>query len=701
MAGAAGSDSQELFDSQRSTASTASFGSGDESSVPRVPFFQGAPIPQFGGTMRQFCLNTFPLYSVSASEQRRKCMYCTKTFAESTSASSLEYHLKTAHTQKWSLAPVDKQRMTGLQQQPTLQQCLSDSEVQQAFNNLVTSFIHHPAQPLSLCDCPIFRKTLKSTANVTSRNVRTAILERDQRVFETLHKLLRGKLVGLQVDGGKTISRSKVLGIGFTLQGKFYCWRVFECDEGAVWDTDFYARVIGMVIDEIEAHGALVVSVSADNEASTSAGIQKLVLERPHLIHNRCFCHTCELLVLDLQKKAGNDAQPAIPLLESVDTACNRVVNFIRGNKYASNALSRSQGTNPLCLVKPSNTRKWSSTFLVVARFCRLYDHIAAIDSLICIGPNPPIEQIKARREWQAILQAGLPPKLQVEAVRDFLYWIYIAEQVLQRDVSSIIHAAEIFESISNSLGQVEHGRPLPGMIQQSMNSVAVAQHVFTRREILKRSSVYNLALFCWPKQSRETALHTSATREMKTFVTQSWPMWQKSHECVKLPAEFRADPENAQEMQSTLTSFMNAVMREMTEFLSNSNDINESRELFFAACRSHEDELSSRTAGPKRARNSGFFQRSSLKDFWASIAFVVPHLYIVVTVLLCICSSEAAVERMFSKEGFIHNKYRNKLKHEFVEALVRCCINTAAFAGTLVYDLLQDNDSNDDNVDE
>lgn len=208
MAGAAGSDSQELFDSQRSTASTASFGSGDESSVPRVPFFQGAPIPQFGGTMRQFCLNTFPLYSVSASEQRRKCMYCTKTFAESTSASSLEYHLKTAHTQKWSLAPVDKQRMTGLQQQPTLQQCLSDSEVQQAFNNLVTSFIHHPAQPLSLCDCPIFRKTLKSTANVTSRNVRTAILERDQRVFETLSapsvkrhfgSTIRGSELGVQM----------------------------------------------------------------------------------------------------------------------------------------------------------------------------------------------------------------------------------------------------------------------------------------------------------------------------------------------------------------------------------------------------------------------------------------------------------------------------------------------------------------------
>ncbi len=54
-------------------------------------------------------------------------------------------------------------------------------------------------------------------------------------------------------------------------------------------------------------------------------------------------------------------------------------------------------------------------------------------------------------------------------------------------------------------------------------------------------------------------------------------------------------------------------------------------------------------------------------------------------------------MERMFSKEGFIHNKYRNRLSHSFVESLVRCCINTHALQGTFVYDMLLESESSSD----
>ena len=297
----------------------------------------------------------------------------------------MEYHLRREHPEVFQFAPQSLKRpRPGSESQPTIRGCLDNAAVKEAFNDLVASFIHHPALPISLCDSVVFRRTLKSSAHVTSRNVRRAILAKDEEVMRALCKLLENKLVGLQIDGGKTISQSKVLGIGFTLQGKFYVWKVFECDKGAVWDADFYKQVISDAIDEIEACGAVVVSVSADNEASSSSGIKLLLSHRAHLIHNRCYCHTLELLISDLQKSTNDQAAPAIPMLASVDDHCNKIVVFIRGNKYATAALARAQGSAALVLLKPANTRKWSSTFLVVSRFLKLYDFMVAIDNYIC-----------------------------------------------------------------------------------------------------------------------------------------------------------------------------------------------------------------------------------------------------------------------------------------------------------------------------
>lgn len=54
----------------------------------------------------------------------------------------------------------------------------------------------------------------------------------------------------------------------------------------------------------------------------------------------------------------------------------------------------------------------------------------------------------------------------------------------------------------------------------------------------------------------------------------------------------------------------------------------------------------------------------------------------------------------MFSKEGFIHDKTRNRLEHAFTEALVRCCINSQSIAGNftdLLRELLSEDDADDD----
>jgi hypothetical protein len=651
---------------------------------------------------RQLCFSL--CWPVDEGTKRRKCRYCETTFAEKSGSASLEYHFKREHLAVWNShsAAVSKQPRASLQ--PTIHQVLDSKALNDGYQDVVASFIAHPGLPLSLANCPAYRRTLKFPHRVSSRSIRDGILAKDAAVLRQLQILLQGKLVGLQIDGGKTVSKNKVLGVGFTLQGTFYCWAVLHCDGGAVWNEQYYCNVIKASIQDIESFGALVVSVTADNEPSLTAGIELLQQELRHLVHIRCFAHTCELLVADLQK----DPNPAIPMLHSVGTACKELVTFIINNKYVNSALERVQGDKPLVLLKPSNTRKWSSLYLVCSRVLRLYSYIEELDNHISVGPNiptpPSAQHLTAKREWVEAKPRLLPNKLHLEAVVQFLYWIYVAEQVLQRDVSCLIHAAHLYESLCACLGQSPTARRVPTLLTQSMDATAVAASAFTRRETLKRSNVYMLALFMWPKAVFDTDNLQSASRELKAFVTLSWRKWQEKADNLELPAAMRvADISDTAEVEDTLSAFLLQCVRELTMFTGNTHDIKIARDAFLNECDiavAHQ----TRTAGTtKRGRTPGS-AASALANFWLAVAPTLPHLFIIVKVLLATCATEAAVERMFSKEGFIHDKTRNRLSHDFVQALVRCCINSKSLSNSftsLLHDLFDENDTDDDDYNE
>lgn len=640
---------------------------------------------------------------------RRKCRHCTATYCPSSTSNPLLYHFQTEHKDLWAgysaaLKASKASKATKRDfNQKTLVEVLDGKALNDGFQEVVSAFIAHPGLPLSLADCPIYRRTLKYPQGVTSKSIRDGIIARDGEVLQRLRRLLHSKVVGLQVDGGKTVSHTKVLGLGFTLQGNFHCWKVVKMPPGVVWDSAFYCNLIRETIREIEACGAFVVSVTADNEASLSGGIELLQQEMKHLIHIRCFCHTCELMISDLQK----ENEPAIPMLQSVGDACKDLVTLVTNNKYLTSTLQRVQGPKALVLKKPSNTRKWSSTFLVCSRVLKLYSYLDELENHICVGPMiphpPPQPHLLAKREWSEAKSRLLPNKLHLEAVVHLLYWIYVAEQVLQRDVSSIIHAAALFESLCECLGQMvgsSRVRPVPALIQQNMDATAVATACMTRRETLKRTSVHMLALFLWPKQVVEAENHSSAARELKSFVANSWAAWQAAPDNVELPADSRVvDRMNPEEMRQGQEAFTVACVRELSLYMGNSNDIKHARDVFLAECNAAVAHQESTAAGVKRGRTSS--RSSTLLNFWLAIAPEVPHLFVVVKLLLATCAAESAIERMFSKEGFIHNKTRNRLQHDFTEALVRCCINSQSLAGNFAWllDELYDDD-NDDEMD-
>ena len=65
---------------------------------------------------------------------------------------------------------------------------------------------------------------------------------------------------------------------------------------------------------------------------------------------------------------------------------------------------------------------------------------------------------------------------------------------------------------------------------------------------------------------------------------------------------------------------------------------------------------------------------------------------------LLACCATEAAVERLFSKEGFIHDSYRNRLGHDVLLPLVRSCMNRHALEHEPLR-LDADEDESDDSI--
>jgi hypothetical protein len=82
---------------------------------------------------------------------------------------------------------------------------------------------------------------------------------------------------------------------------------------------------------------------------------------------------------------------------------------------------------------------------------------------------------------------------------------------------------------------------------------------------------------------------------------------------------------------------------------------------------------------------------------YWAAVTGSLPALSVIARSLLSCCATEAAVERLFSKEGFIHNSYRNRLQHDIRLALVRACVNTHAINDQVIIGLDSDDESSDD----
>ena len=117
---------------------------------------------------------------------------------------------------------------------------------------------------------------------------------------------------------------------------------------------------------ELNKYKAVPVAITVDNESSPNAGIARAIERRfPHIIHLRCGCHTVELLMNAFSKCFSGISATA-------DTVKSLVILINNSKELLGEFRTIQMGNGrekPLVLVMHCNTRKWSSSFLMLERY--------------------------------------------------------------------------------------------------------------------------------------------------------------------------------------------------------------------------------------------------------------------------------------------------------------------------------------------
>jgi hypothetical protein len=637
---------------------------------------------------RAFFLQYVSIVEGADGKKRQKCSLCKDhTWSIKTSMDIVQDHCESLHRHVWKNRPIVKTTPT---LNPIVEAYKSADSIGQ-FDKVVEAFIRHPKLPISICDSKHFRQLLKCSIKVNRKAVRQGVIDKDLKYFAKLKDLLKGKKVGIMIDGGKAVDGVKIIGVCIVVNGISFCFKMVFVELGEILTAEWYKDMLLAVVLALEALGAIVVSVTMDNEASPNAGMRLLQETKPYIVHNRCYPHTAELLIEDLQSLGTrtHPTLPAVPMIRNVIQKVHDVVTCILNSKYLKAALFNAQKSrmvgSPLTLVKPANTRKWSTGFLMLARFCALYDDIAAIEHFLAAGHRPEQSEVHAKALWLGTQKPLVPNRLHCDAVRELLYWIYVGEQMMQKDSASVIHATNTFEEICCALETDSPTHRVPRLIQNDMDLERVRAIVSERRQLLQSSGIYWLSLCLFPKPTAYTLEHHSdACGELETFITACWPQWQQRNRAeLRLPSRYHCQVSDVVACQRTLDQFINDVQAELTEHLIPSSDMITRHQNFFEArSAANLERLMAGERGVKRSRpdEADDGPCSHVHQYWAAVTSKLPLLSMIARLLLACCASEAAVERLFSKEGFIHDCYRNRLGKDILTALVRSCMNRNAF---------------------
>ena len=635
----------------------------------------------------QWALSHFETSSTSSADASRACqvlvdgVLCGASFGSKTSASTLIYHLASAHklTLPDYLKPksdgkqttLNLQHLKPLSSKPTLAEVKDRDQL-----NAALVFVMNPTMPFELLDDPYFRRHF-SHHGLTRKNISSKIAELDRLVREMILERSRGKVVSCVFDGGKDICGRKLIASGIIIADKCLFWELKDTKLEAL-DANYFADYCSNLRNQLLANKTKLLSVTTDNEVSQVAGIRKFIAEvAPEVLHFRCGPHTLELFMKDIVDY--------FPGFKHAIKVAEKISHAFEHSKDLKKQFRDAQGPKPLNVVKLSNTRKWSSTFLVLSRLHRLK---AFVNMVITANPDADIPAVN----WDDL-----------DAVRILLWPLYREEMILQRDRSNAIHLARSMYLIKKDVDSyVSHLRS-----RNFDDRAKDLEHSFNGHYSHYLSSgVGRLSQILWPVPD---GLFTNddvmaAQEELTKLVDKQFTFWTDNAKALGFVEPFVRPDMTVEERKQRFKS--RAIVELQRHLIEPTEPIIEARRLFSEEysrmCK--EVELTERMPrpNPKRKRNTDEEQSSGglVVHYWREVFAALPLLSFVVVGVLCKCSaSEAAAERMFSKEGFIHDGHRNRLSPQVVDQLVRVGQNWAEYSGEIVVRNERDDDETEEDV--
>ncbi len=324
----------------------------------------------------------------------------------------------------------------------------------------------------------------------------------------------------------------------------------------------------------------------------------------------------------------------------------------------------------------------------MLSRVQQLYAHLARLDE--CFAPNEAPAQRGWRETWAPRLRDQVPPAVLSACVR-MLYWIFVGEQILQRDSSSVIHSAFVFENICAIMRNrhVPEIQRISPMLLANANTRALEEAVSSRRELVASSKIYSLAIAMWPVTDNQVIDQLQANEELDDYICKCWKKWQERQHVFgsAMPLEYRVQNlQDETEMSEKRDAFLQAAGIQMTAHLlaDPGTRIANAKAAFTRTSNAILQSLTTGLDVPKVQRGTILQDRFKLREYWMSVWSEVPALFMVFLTLNSVCATEAGCERIFSKEGFIHNDNRNRLGHDLVVALMRNAVNADDFNGIL-----------------